>query len=363
MENSLKKMVGQMIVGGFEGYKVDETHKKLLQNDELGGVILFKRNINDIDQVCELNKEIYSLSQNVIPIISIDEEGGRVSRLPSKTVILPSIRKLASRTDKSKIEEFGCFLAKQLAVLGFNVNFSPVADVDSNPDNPIIGDRSFSSNPDIVSAHVRSMITGMYKGGVMPCAKHFPGHGDTDVDSHLQLPILNHSMQRMNNIELLPFKKAVKSNVMMIMTAHILFKELDPVYPATLSPVILKKLLREQLGYNQVIITDDLLMKAIWDNYESLEIAKLCLEADIDILLICKNPELQLEIQEHIVKLVKDGIIKLSRIEMSFKRIQNFKKSLLKMNEIGKFTKPSSERFEEFSNKSIFGEMKGLLSD
>ncbi|HEY2734712.1 MAG TPA: beta-N-acetylhexosaminidase, partial [Polyangiales bacterium] len=222
--------------------------------------------------------------------IAVDQEGGRVARLRSPVLSLPPMRALAELEDPSLIRDAATLLGRQLQTLGFNLDFAPVLDVDTNPDNPAIGDRSFGRDPAAVVKHARAFAAGLAAGGVAACGKHFPGHGDTLLDSHFDLPRVSHPRERLERIELAPFR-ALQGELPCIMTAHVLFDALDPDRPATLSRPILQGLLRGELGFRGLIWSDDLEMKAVSDRYGVAEAACLAIEAGCDSVLICSKPE------------------------------------------------------------------------
>jgi beta-N-acetylhexosaminidase len=292
---------------------------------DLGGVILFKRNIESKEQLSELNREIQSLRKGNPPFISVDHEGGRVFRLPPPFTQIPSARQIGR---ENKAYETGRLMGKELREVGFNLNYTPVLDVDTNPDNPIIGDRSFSSEPQEVSRNALDLIRGLREEGVIPCGKHFPGHGDTSLDSHLQLPVVDSPLSRLEKIELVPFQSAIADGIEMLMTAHVLYPRVDSEYPATLSREILTGILRERLGYEGVVISDDLLMKAVSDRYGVSEAAKLFLSAGGDLVLICRSEEEQAETLEKLVKMIVNGEWKKEDFERSLSHVAALKTSL-----------------------------------
>ncbi|HKY61884.1 MAG TPA: glycoside hydrolase family 3 N-terminal domain-containing protein, partial [bacterium] len=231
----LKKTVGSLLVVGFEGHRVTDSLENFLQQWDLGGVILFKRNIESFEQVRELNRTIDVLAK-AAPIVSVDHEGGRVFRLPEPFTAFPPMRLVgeACLRDGSgaAAEEVGRIFARELRAAGFNVDYAPVLDVDSNPLNPIIGDRAFSSDPEAASEAALSFWRGLEAEGVRGCGKHFPGHGDTREDSHLTLPVIDKPEKEMVLCEWVPFVKAIRAGIPLLMTAHVLFPALDKDWPA-----------------------------------------------------------------------------------------------------------------------------------
>ncbi len=282
--NSIQ-LAGQVLVAGFPGVNAPNAIRDALQADALAGVILFKRNIENPRAASALIAGL--LHGPHPPLVSVDQEGGRVARLGAPVVRLPPMRKLAALDDTTLTRALGGVLGRQLRALGFTMDFAPVLDVDTNPDNPVIGDRSFGRTPEQVIAQALAFADGLEDGGVLSCGKHFPGHGDTDVDSHLALPVLRHDRTRLDEVELAPFRAA--GRLPALMTAHVLFESLDAELPATLSRKVVTGLLRDELGYEGVIISDDLEMKAVRDRWGVEEAGVAAIEAGCDALLVCSD--------------------------------------------------------------------------
>lgn len=226
---------------------------------------MFKDNINDSNQLLQLINNIKDInSKNKIPLfISIDEEGGRVSRLPKEIKKLPSNEVIGNINDKKLTYDIGKTIGYSLKSFGFNMDFAPVLDINSNPNNKVIGDRSFSSNKNIVANLGVSEINGFKSSNIISVAKHFPGHGDTDIDSHYKLPIINKTLDELKEVEFVPFKNAIKENVPSIMVSHILLPEIDDINPASMSKTIITDILRKDLKFDGLIVTDDMTMVAI----------------------------------------------------------------------------------------------------
>ena len=297
----LKQAAGQVLVVGFGGTQPPKELCAQATAGRLGGFILFRRNIVDVPALSDLNRQLLAAFPAEAPaLLCVDQEGGRVWRVPEPVVRVPSMRELAGHHDLELTQRTAFELSTQLRTLGFNLNMAPVLDVDTNPDNPIIGDRSFGSTPEVVIAHGRAMLQGMAQAGLAACGKHFPGHGDTEVDSHLGLPRVRHPQQRIEAVELSPFA-ALAKELPSIMTAHIVFDALDPQRPATLSPAIATQLLRHTLGFEGVLISDDLEMRAISDHYGIEDAACQAIAAGCDALLICSKPELAAQAYEALV--------------------------------------------------------------
>ncbi len=334
--SDLSTRVGQLLVGGFDGLTVDDDFADLVRTGRVGGAILFARNLGkvarddgteawDPEQTAALLGELASLPAPAPLLFSVDQEGGRVQRLRDPFPELPAMRKVGEANRKTLALGAGALLAEMLSAVGFHQDYAPVLDVDSNPDNPIIGDRAFSSDPHQVARLASAFIEGLQSGGVAACGKHFPGHGDTNVDSHLALPRLDHDHERLHAIELVPFVAAARVDVAAIMTAHILFPALDPDHPATLSERVLVPLLRERIGYRGIIVSDDLEMKAIADHYGVEDAAVRAVRAGCDQLLICSKPDWIARAHEALVKAVEGGTLSAARVEEAAGRVEAFK--------------------------------------
>ena len=290
---SVPVLCGQLIVGGFDGESLSPRFAKALRAGKRGGAILFKRNLPTVEHARQLTREIIDTARpDLPPFVALDEEGGRVSRLKSPVVRLPPMRRLAERSDAAFLESVGRVLGMQLAACGFNLDFAPVLDVDTNPANPVIGDRSFAADAEAVSMAALAFYQGLSRS-VLGCGKHFPGHGDTSTDSHFDLPTIEHGMDRLRQVELVPFVAAARANVDAIMTAHILVRAIDPHVPATLSRAICTDLLRRDIGFQGVLFSDDLEMKAVADRFPIEDSAVLAIEAGCDVLLVCRDEDAQ----------------------------------------------------------------------
>jgi beta-N-acetylhexosaminidase len=286
------RLAGAVLVGGFDGTTAPDELLERLGDGRLAGVTLFKRNVTDPPHVAGLIATLADAcarGAQTPPLVSIDQEGGRVARLKAPIAALPPMRALGTRDDVALTRRALAVLGRQLAALGCTTDFAPVADVDSNPDNPVIGDRSFSRDPEACARHVVAAIEGLSDAGVLACAKHFPGHGDTELDSHLALPTLRHGRARIDAVELVPFRAAARAGVASVMTAHVVFEGVDPGVPATLSRRIVTELLRGELGFHGVCFSDDLHMKAVADRYGIAESAIRAIEAGCDALLVCTD--------------------------------------------------------------------------
>jgi beta-N-acetylhexosaminidase len=288
-------LCGALLVSGFPGPKLDADTVRALASGHRAGVILFRRNVDaaSIGAVHSLCSEILQVSPHSPgPFIAVDQEGGRVMRLGAPVVQLPPMRVLGDIGDAMLSRRAGRVLGIELSAIGFNLNFAPVLDVDSNPDNPVIGDRSFSRDPAKVGELGAAFAEGLEIAGVLACAKHFPGHGDTDRDSHVELPHVLHARERLDTVEIVPFRRAV-SSVGSMMTAHVVYDGLDPSVPATCSGKIVTELLRHDLGFKGLVFSDDLEMRALADHGSSIEESSVAaVRAGCDVLLVCKDFEL-----------------------------------------------------------------------
>lgn len=324
---SLEEKVGQMIFAGIKGTDITNETKKIISTHQVGGIILFKDNLKNANQsVSLLNAIKQENTNNKVPLfLGVDEEGGRISRLPELTK-LPTNEELGKRNDISLSYNIGKLLGKELSAFGFNLDFAPVLDINSNPDNPIIGDRSFGKDAELVSELGLQMMKGIQSEQVISVIKHFPGHGDTAVDSHKELPIIQKSLEELQALELIPFKHAVEQGADVVMVGHILLPKIDSTYPASISERIITDVLREQLGYEGIIITDDMTMKAILNNLEIGESAVSAVKAGNDIVLVAHNYSNVKKTVDAILKAIEDGEITEQRIDESVKRILSIKK-------------------------------------
>jgi beta-N-acetylhexosaminidase len=289
-ERELSVCAGQVLVAGFGGIEAPSELLGACARGELGGIILFKRNLSDVHDIPRLISKFVEATPPALPLlVAVDQEGGRVARLGPPVLQLPPMRKLAALDDPALTEACGRVLGRQLRALGFSMNLAPVLDVDTNPQNPVIGDRSFGSTPDAVVRHALAFARGLGShGGVLACGKHFPGHGDTDLDSHLALPRLPHPRQRLDAVELPPFR-AARGVLPALMTAHVVFDSVEPGVPATLSSAAVSGLLRRELGFDGVVISDDLEMKAISAHFGVPQAAVSAVAAGVDTLLVCSD--------------------------------------------------------------------------
>lgn len=319
--NETTKLAGRFFIFGFEDTNINDRIRRFIEFDKITGLILFKRNIESLDGVKKLNEKIKKTASYSI-LIGIDEEGGRVSRFDKNEFsTLPSMQYLAKNHSIDEAYQMSKNLANKLKNLGFNLNFAPVLDIFSNPKNEVIGDRAFGSDSDTVTKYSIPVMKGFQDGGVLTCGKHFPGHGDTLLDSHKVLPKLKNGLNVLRKREFLPFKKAIKEGIDSIMTAHILFEELDD-YPATFSKLFLNDLLRTELNFKNVIISDDLDMNAIKNEYDIRDVLFKGIEAGVDLFIVSKNDaEMQQAVLESTRQMISNGDISMNRLIESVQRI------------------------------------------
>lgn len=332
-DETLRQAIGQLFVIGFRGNEIEPPGEvaDALRTGEVGGVILFRRNVKDVDQVATLNAAVHEAAVDAVapPFVALDQEGGRVVRIKDPLTPIPPMRRVGATGDYQLAADVSEVIATEVAALGFNLNFAPVLDVDTNPDNPVIGDRSFSRDPAVVARMGGAFLLGHLAAGVVPCGKHFPGHGDTDTDSHLELPVLNHEPERFEEVELVPFQRTFAADIPMIMTAHVLVPALDTVHPATLSHAVMHRLLREELGYDGVVITDDLEMNAVAEKYTPAQMVELGLRAGVDIFLICHEFQKFRDAHDHLLSLARSNELDRQRVFESANRVMRLKDGLL----------------------------------
>jgi beta-N-acetylhexosaminidase len=329
LELTSREKIGQLFMVGFLGTSVTPELAAFLKEYKPGGVILFSRNLESIEQIVQLTNDLQHCSPKSPLLISIDQEGGRVSRLPKGFTIFPACEVIGQCHSGELAYAAAATVAKELRSVGINMNMAPVLDVNSNPDNPVIGDRAFGSSTDIVGDMGLVTAAGLQDSKVVACGKHFPGHGDTNADSHKELPVVDAPRARLEAVEFPPFRRAAAAGIATMMTAHVLYRTLDDQLPATLSPVIITHLLREQMGYEGVVLTDDLEMHAIVDHYGPGDAAVRAFLAGCDMLLICKERDREIAAFEAVEKAVASGMITTSRLDQSVARIQRVKQRYL----------------------------------
>jgi beta-N-acetylhexosaminidase len=299
-----KRRAGQRLVIGISGKGITADERAFIRDARPGGFILFAHNVEEPRQVRELNRELASLlPTDLPPIRCVDQEGGLVQRVKAPATVWPPMRFVGNVGKLDFTAEVGRALGREVRACGFDLDFAPVADVDSNPKNPIIGKRAFASTAALTARHVAAFIRGMQEEGCIACAKHFPGHGDTASDSHLELPVVEKDPPDLEEIELPPFRAAVQAGVGTVMTAHVLYPAWDEKNPATMSSRILVRELREKLGFGGVLVSDDLEMKAVRGRYPLEDQLRAASEASVDVFLVCHELSLAWESWEGLVRL------------------------------------------------------------
>lgn len=326
---TLKQKVGQMIIAGVAGTEIDEETKSLIALDHVGGFILYKANIESAEQTVRLLNGLKEANgaDSAPLLLGVDQEGGRVNRLPATFAAVPSSRDIAKSKDSGKARAVGEAIGETLAALGFNVNFAPVLDIDSNPANPVIGPRSFGPTAAIVSEFGIAEMLGLRSRGVIPVVKHFPGHGDTSVDSHLDLPVVDKTPEQLRRLELVPFADAIRSNAEAVMIAHILLSNIDPEHPASMSSKVIAGLLRDEMGFDGVVITDDMTMGAIVKHYDIGAAAVQSVKAGSDIVLVAHEYAQAKKALAALEKAVQTGDLDREAINRSVERILRLKAS------------------------------------
>ena len=322
----LARLCGQLLSVGFDGQAAPDDLRARIAASEVGGVMLFRPNIASAGQVAALVGALRGASPEDLPLlVSIDQEGGLVMRLRGLATDWPPMLAVGSAGDPERTRQVGRALGEELAALGIGWDFAPVLDVHTNPANPVIGNRAFGVTPEAVATHALAFWRGLRAAGVVGCGKHFPGHGDTRTDSHLELPVVAHDLARLRAVELAPFAAAANAGMEAFMTAHVLFPALDPDRPATLSRRILTEVLRGELGFEGVIVSDDLGMKAVADRYSIEELAVGCVEAGADHLLVREPVARQVAAHEALVRAAEARADFRARVEESAARVAALK--------------------------------------
>jgi beta-N-acetylhexosaminidase len=329
----LDAAAARLLTVGFAGKILDDDIGRLLDRG-VGGVVLFSRNVGTPEEVAELTAALKRRAGRPL-MIAIDQEGGRVARLRDGFTRLPSFRTVGRAADHELARELGAVVGRELAAVGIDWNYAPVLDADTNPDNPVIGDRAFSRDPAEVARLGIAFAAGLADAGIAACGKHFPGHGDTHQDSHHALPRLSHSRERLDQVELVPFRAAATANIPSIMTAHVVFEALERELPATMSPRVVRGILRQELGYRGVVVTDDLEMKAIADHFAIEDVVTRGLDAGVDAFLCCHSAELAHRAADAIARGVKSGRVGRERFDEALTRVTALAE---------RFARPAAER-------------------
>ncbi len=318
--------IARLFCFGFDGLTLPDHLRPLLEAD-LGGVILFRRNLQDVEQICRLTAELHFAAAGPL-LVGVDQEGGRVTRLPAPFLAPPAAAVLGAVHDNTLTRDLARAVGRELKAAGFTWNLAPVLDVHTNPANPVIGDRAFSHDPDRVAFVGVAVIQGLTEAGLLATAKHFPGHGDTTADSHLSLPESPQSGPRWRAVEFVPFRQAIRADVPLVMVAHLHCPALDLEAPSSLSHAVLTGILREELGYNGVVVSDDFEMAAIAAHFDIGEAAVRFLEAGGDLILICQDAARQRAAMAAVETAVRNRRITEARLLASLDRIARLRKWL-----------------------------------
>lgn len=331
---TLEEQLGQILMVGFAGTSPTPEIIELIQHHHVGGVVLFSRNVQNVQQLYELTHNLQHLaheSGQLLPLlIAIDQENGRVQRMGADATIFPGNMALGAIGEEQCAYEVARASGSELRALGINLNLAPVVDVNNNPANPVISVRSFGEDPHKVARLATAQIHGYQDAGVATCLKHFPGHGDTAIDSHLAMPAIPYGMERLEQIELVPFKSGIAAGADSVMTAHIYFPALMGAtqLPATLSPEVIQHLLREQLGFQGVVMTDCLEMDAIAETIGVARGAVLALRAGNDLLLVSHSYKRQLAALETLKIAFQQGELTPEQVRCAADRVLTLKKRL-----------------------------------
>lgn len=333
--SDVEKLAARMVGIGFGG-TAPTAEARALFNRGVANCIVFARNFESPQQFFELTREVKSSGAGGAIMMSVDQEGGRVLRMREPFTLVPSMRQVGQAGDEKLAYEIGRILARELRAVNLDMNLAPVLDVDTNPGNPVISSRSFGGSTELVTKLGVSVLRGLQENGVAACAKHFPGHGDTNKDSHHELPTLPHDMDRLNKIELPPFKAAVTAGVAAVMTAHVIFTPIDE-YPGTLSDEIINGLLRKRLGFDGLVMSDDMQMKAISENYGFDEALVMSANAGVDLFWICHSSELQNRAIDVLIKACESGKLPRKRLEEAARHLDAV---------MAKFVKPPAAKLD-----------------
>ena len=358
---TLEARVGQVMMCGFAG-RDPELAKELIMNYHVGGIIYFSHNLNSVAEAAHMShtmQEWACLSPSGVPLfIATDQEGGTVARLTADTPRMPGAMALAAASlgckNKRLVRQVYYAMGRQLRAAGINVDLAPVLDINDNPHNPVIGVRSFGDDPQHVAALGVEAVKGLTAAGVLAVGKHFPGHGNTATDSHFSLPVISRSLDELREIELIPFTAATAAGMQAVMTAHIVFEALDSQHPATLSRIVLGDLLRKQLGFQGIVMSDCLEMSAIAQSLGSVRGAVQAIAAGVDMVLISHCKEIQTKTFEALLSAVKSGELPERRLNEAVQRVLVVKKALGVPNPVA-LAEAKRPCFAELSRKTHLG--------
>ena len=347
---SVRELVGQRMVVGFPGTTIDSDLEELISKYKIGNIILFKHNITSVSQVKKLCQDLQEMVKKHTgnnAFITIDQEGGMVTRLDQDAVNIPGAMAIAATNHVDNAYQAGKITAEQLRTIGINFNLAPTVDVNSNMDNPVIGVRSYGDMPEKVAEFAVAMTRGLLDGGVLACAKHFPGHGDTNVDSHLGLPQIDKTLEELEQCELVPFKKVIESGIPAVMTTHILFPKLESEkIPATMSHKIITGLLREKMGFEGLIVSDCMEMNAIKEVYGTVEGVKQAIKAGVDLVFISHTAKVAREVSDALVEALETKEMSAKDMNAAVEKIIKYKEQILNQDQdIDDFDVEAGQRF------------------
>ncbi len=323
----IEQKIGQMLIIALEEKEITEKTINIIQKYNIGGIILYRKNYSTYQEMLDLINKLKEINKaNKIPLfISIDQEGGRVNRMPSGILNVKSANKLSSTGDIELVKESAKIIAKMLTKVGINMNYSPVLDIKNFKENHAIGDRCYGENKEDVSKYGIEFMKELSNGGILPVVKHFPGHGATMQDSHIMLPIVTKSKTELENEDMQPFKEAIENGAEAIMVGHILARDIDKKYPASLSQKIIQEYLVEKLKFKGLIITDDLKMLAVRLRYSFKKAVMLAINSGNNMIMIgAKYKEIE-KIIESTAKKVQNGKIDIKKINQSVQNIIQIK--------------------------------------
>jgi beta-N-acetylhexosaminidase len=343
VSDDIARDAGQVMWIGFAGPELDADLARRIGAGECGAAILFKRNLRflgpggngpngdqcDLDALVELNAALHAAAPTGSPLlVAIDQEGGSVQRVRAPATVWPPMLchdGFAAPDDEALAESVGRALGDELAALGVDIDFAPVLDIHSNDANPVIGERAFGRDAATVTRRALAFARGLAAAGLLSCGKHFPGHGDTSTDSHLELPRIDHDLAALEQRELAPFRAAAAAGLPMIMTAHVVFSALDDTVPATLSRAVITDLLRDRYAYRGLIVSDDLDMKAIADHFGIADAAVRAIDAGCDVLLACRDLSHQLQARESLIRRAESSTDFRAKLAAAAARIRSLK--------------------------------------
>lgn len=353
-----KVQAGQRLMAGFPGKQVSPEFIRLVKEYKIGNVILFEHNVESLSQVRRLCEEIQELVRRETghsAFIAMDQEGGAVTRLPANGCNIPGAMAVAATGEPGNAGLLAAVTARELRSLGVNFNLAPVADVNNNPNNPVVGVRSYSDKAETVAAYAVAALKGWQQEGFLACAKHFPGHGDTAVDSHLGLPIIEKSLEELEELELKPFRAMVENGIDAVMTSHILFPKLEPDrLPCTMSKRMIMGILRERLGFKGLVLSDCMEMDAIRRYYGTAKGAAAAMAAGVDLVTVSHTPELMEETVREVYQAVEEGRISQEEMRASAERIVTYKEKYAENPVFGEGCSTKDREIErEIRRKSI----------